>query len=184
MRGIDRKRSQNRINRLAEKLLEMLPLGLRNLGVVVKTDFLPLQRRGDVLAPAAVLIIHHLPRTHTDSGQRLGSGKPIRPGVGGASLLLLLQTRDPDLEKFIQVGADDAEKLQAFQKRVRFVKCLIKHALIEFQPAQLAVDEIVFIREIRGHIEAAVNGAAPHPLLRMALLLIAKADFRKIRVSM
>ena len=98
--------------------------------------------------------------------------------------MLLLQTRDPDLEKFIQIRADDAEKLQAFEERVGLVKRLVKHPLVEFQPAQLAVDEIVFIREIRGHIEAAVNGAAPHPLLRMALLLIAKADFRKIRVSM
>ena len=184
MRGIHRQRSQNRINRLAEKLLEMLTLGLRNLGVVVKMDFLPLQRRGNVLAPAAVLIIHHLSRAHTDPGQRLGSGKPIRPGVGGASLLLLLETRDADLEKLIQIRADDTEKLQALQKRVRFVKSLIQHALVEFQPTQLAVDEIIFIREICGHREAAMNGAAPHPHLKMTLLLISEPDFRKNRVSM
>jgi hypothetical protein len=98
--------------------------------------------------------------------------------------LLLLQTCDSDFKKFIQVGADDAEKLQAFQKRVGLVKRLIKHALVEFQPAQLAVDEIVFVRKIRDHRETAVNGAAPHPLRRMALLLIAKADFRKDRISM
>ena len=111
MRGIHRQRSQNRVNGLAEKLLEILPLGLRNLGVVVKTDFLLLQRGGDVLAPAAVLVIDHLPRTHADSGQRLGGGKAIRPSVGGASLLLLLETRNSDLEKFIQIRADDAQKL-------------------------------------------------------------------------
>jgi hypothetical protein len=97
--------------------------------------------------------------------------------------LLLLETSDSNLEKFIQIRTDDAKKLQAFQERVRFVKCLIKHPLVEFQPAQLAVDEIVFIREICGHREAAVDGAAPYPLLKMALLLIFKADFRKNRVT-
>ena len=97
--------------------------------------------------------------------------------------MLLLETRYSHLEKFIQIRADNAKKLQAFQKRVRFVKCLIKHTLVEFQPAQLAVDEIVFVREICGHREAAVDGAAPHPLLKMALLLISKADFRKNPVT-
>ena len=111
----------------------------------MKTDFFLLQRGGDVLAPATVLVIDHLSGTHADSGQRLGCGKPIRPGVGGAGLLLLLETRNADFKKFIQVGADDAEKLQAFQKRVGLVKRLVKHALVELQPAQLAVDEIVFI---------------------------------------
>jgi hypothetical protein len=98
--------------------------------------------------------------------------------------LLLLETRNSDLEKFIQIRADDAEKLQAFQERVRFIKGLIQHTLVEFQPTQLAVDEIVFIREICGHRVSAVDGAAPYPLLKMMLLLIAKADFRKNRVSM
>jgi hypothetical protein len=34
---------------------------------------------------------------------------------------------------------------------------LVEYSLVEFKPAQFTIDEIVFIREIRSHMEAATS---------------------------
>ena len=67
-------------------------------------------------------------------------------------LFLLLKARDAHFEEFVQIGADDAEEFQALEKRIRFLNRLIEDALVELQPAQLAVDEIGAIRKIHSRI--------------------------------
>jgi len=53
---------------------------------------------------------------------------------------LLLETGDPHLKKFVEIGTDDAIEFQAFEERVVCVQCLIEHALVELQPTQFAID--------------------------------------------
>ena len=154
MRGIHSQRGQDRVDGVVEKLLEMDTLNLRNIGIIMKMDIFPIQRRGYLLAPATVLIIHHSPRTDADSSQGLGGGETVGTRVSRSCLLLLLEASDTHLEEFIEVGADDAKKLQSLEQRIRLVGSLVEHTLVEFQPAELAVDEIIFIREIRRHRNA------------------------------
>ena len=55
---------------------------------------------------------------------------------------LLFEPRNPDFKKLVEVGAGDAEKLDALQQRGRVVQRLFEHALVELQPAQLTVEEM------------------------------------------
>ena len=69
---------------------------------------------------------------------------------------LLFQSGDPHLEEFIEIGADDAEELQPFQQRIGGVQRLVEHALVEFQPAQLAIEKVLRLKFLRFHV--ALNG--------------------------
>ena len=40
-------------------------------------------------------------------------------------------------EELVEVGADNGEKLDAFEERVAAIACLIEHPLVELQPAEL-----------------------------------------------
>lgn len=59
------------------------------------------------------------------------------------SLVLQLQAADPHHHEFIEIGTRDREKLGSFQQRQRRIRGLVEHALIEFQPAQLTINESV-----------------------------------------
>ena len=50
-----------------------------------------------------------------------------------------MQGADPDHEKFIQVRADDRQKLQPFKKRIGRVLSLLKDPFVELKPAELPV---------------------------------------------
>ena len=72
----------------------------------------------------------------------------IGTGVVGLVLDLLLDAGDADLEEFIEIGGDDAEKAEAFEQRLAFVLGFLQYAAIEGQPAQLAVDVELRIGEV------------------------------------
>jgi hypothetical protein len=80
-------------------------------------------------------------------------------------LLLLLETSHADFEKFVEVRTHNRKELQALQQGICGVESLIKHTLVEFQPAQLTVDEMFAFREVHkdkisavGRLDHAVNG--------------------------
>jgi hypothetical protein len=80
-------------------------------------------------------------------------------------LLLLLETSHTDFKKFVKVRAHNRQELQPLQQRIFSVKSLIEHSLVEFQPAQLTVDEMFAFREVHkdkisavGRLANAVNG--------------------------
>ena len=50
---------------------------------------------------------------------------------------------DAHFKKFVEVGADDAEEFHAVRAAGFRIQRLIQHALVEFQPAQLAIDEML-----------------------------------------
>jgi hypothetical protein len=53
---------------------------------------------------------------------------------------LLLQACDPDLEKFVEIGGDDAEEFQPLKKRILGILAFFQHTLIELQPTQFTID--------------------------------------------
>ena len=69
--------------------------------------------------------------------------KPSSAALGLTAFDLLLQPRHAHLEEFVEVGADDGEELQPFEQRIGGIQRLVEHALVEFQPAQLAVEKML-----------------------------------------
>jgi hypothetical protein len=67
-------------------------------------------------------------------------------------LLLLFETSHAHFKKLVQIRADDAKELQSLEQRVRFIRRLVKDALIEFQPTQLTVDEMGAILKLHARI--------------------------------
>ncbi|MGC3991268.1 MAG: hypothetical protein QM796_16625 [Chthoniobacteraceae bacterium] len=55
----------------------------------------------------------------------------------------LLDTRDADFKKFVEIRTEDAQKLHALDERLGGILGLFEHAAIEFQPAQLAVEKVL-----------------------------------------
>src|SRR5207253_6649365 len=68
--------------------------------------------------------------------------QPVETPLHGVALHLLLEASDPDLKELVEVRAGDAEKLDSLQQGRGDVQRLVEHALVEFQPAQLAVEEV------------------------------------------
>ena len=142
MGRIDREGRKHRVDALRKKIREVFLLALWHVGIGVKAEALLFELWLKLVAPARVLIVDHPPHALADRGKRIASRQTVRPCFKRVHLLLLLETRDAHFEKFVQIGADDAKKFQAFEKRIRFLNRLIENALVEFQPAQLAVDEV------------------------------------------
>ena len=74
--------------------------------------------------------------------QGLRRRQAVQAARGHPAFDLLLQPGHAHLEELVQIGAGDAEELEAFQERIAGVARLIQHALIKLQPAQLAIDEM------------------------------------------
>src|SRR5207247_11095019 len=54
----------------------------------------------------------------------------------------LLNTRAHKLEELIKVRTKNREELNALNKGLDWILCFLKHAAIEFQPTQFAIDKI------------------------------------------
>src|SRR5882672_7011175 len=93
-----------------------------------------------------------------DNGaQRLRGRQSVEAALGLAAFDLLLQSRHAHLEEFVEVGTDDGEEFEPFEQGVRGIESLVEHTLVEFQPAQLAVEEVLRLKFLWFHV--AMNSA-------------------------
>ena len=76
-----------------------------------------------------------------------------------------LQPRDPDLEEFVEVRCADRQKPEPLQQRVGWVARLFQHALVEIEPAQLAIDE-------QAGVDSGVAAAGSHDDRRRTVMLV------------
>ena len=84
--------------------------------------------------------------TLADPGQLLGRRQPIpERGPAEPGHFLPLQTRDADLEELVQVAGGDGEELDSFEQREVGVFADGEDALVEGEPAQLAV-QVALVR--------------------------------------
>ena len=67
----------------------------------------------------------------------------VRAGGDAAQLDLFLQPGHADLEKLIEIAADDAQVFQPLQQRNGRVFSLRQHSAVEFELAELAVKELL-----------------------------------------
>ena len=96
------------------------------------------QEREQLLAPVMRLAGDHLQHALMDCGERLRRGSAVSGGLREAALHLLFEAGHPDLEKLVQIRADDAEELHPLEQGVPRVDRLVEHALVELQPAELS----------------------------------------------
>jgi hypothetical protein len=86
-------------------------------------------------------------------GELLRHAHSVGPASQRAEFKSLLQTRNSNLEKFIQIGAGDTEESNALEKRQRFVVCLREHTAVEIEKRKFPID--VVLRRFQLHIEHA-----------------------------
>ena len=142
MGRIDGERREDRAHLPIIERVQPLLIGAFDAVQLEQPDAVPGQGRAELIPPAGVLVRHHFPDAVgeglKDSGRRLA----VHAATGLAAFNPLLQPGHPDLEKLIQVGADNGEKLEPLQQRVLVVQRLVQHALVEFHPAQLAIEKM------------------------------------------
>ena len=79
-------------------------------------------------------------------GRELFSRRPtVRRARHGASLHLLAQAGDADLEELVEVAGEDRRELHPLEQRVPGVFGFEQDARVELEPGQLAVE----VRELR-----------------------------------
>ena len=142
MFGINRQGREDRQHLGAEIIFQPCQIGAWQPGGLQKADAVFGEGGRQFAPPADILVAHHPPDASLDGAQSVGGRQAIQAGGGDAAFDLLLEAGDAHLEKFVQVGSGDAKKLETFQERIAGIAGLVEHALVELQPAQLAVDEM------------------------------------------
>src|SRR5919197_6530168 len=95
-----------------------------------------------------VLLFNEPMRRLADAAELLGRGEIVRSPLHRSIGHLLFETRHPDLEEFIEIGAADTEKLQTFEQRDGLVLSKFEHAAVELQKTQFPVDVKLGLAEI------------------------------------
>ena len=141
MRRIQADRREHRHHLIEEIIAD--PGALRFVEVVAAQKAHPgfFQLGQDLFVEQPVLALHHLMRDAADRDEHVARIHAVGPGAGQIDADRLLQLGDANLEKFVQVAADDAKKAQAFEQgRVRILG-LGQHAAVEFQDADFPVEK-------------------------------------------
>ena len=134
----------------------------RVVGRLEEVDAFGREQRAQQLAPARRPVVEHAASARWRIADELLLGvQAVGRHVLDAGAELLQQRRDPHHEELVEVGAGDAEELDALEQRMRRVLRLREDALVERQPAQLAVDVQ------RRIVEVGRRGAAARLLSRV-----------------
>jgi hypothetical protein len=78
---------------------------------VTEEDIVLAQERLDLLVPEPVLLRHHLVHNALDRFEDRGRAHSFGTDVARLARDLLLDSGDPDLEKFVEIRADNGEDL-------------------------------------------------------------------------
>ena len=98
--------------------------------------------REQFIVPKRILGRDQLAHDSPDAVECFGRTQSIGTDVARLALDLLFDSGDTNLEEFVQVRAENGEKLHSLDQRLRRVLRFFKDAAIKFKPAQLAVDEV------------------------------------------
>ncbi len=142
VRRIDAERRHHGPHPLMIVLLEKIAVGGVELLPREKANPIFLQRGNELVAPAAVLPVEHLPHAFLDRAKGLRRRAAVGAALHHVAFDLLLQSRDADLEKLIEIRARDREKLHALEQRIGRIERLVQDPLIELEPAQLAAEKV------------------------------------------
>ena len=105
----------------------------------MKSEPLARQRRSQILSPALKEIAHHSVNAFPRRLKNLCGRPPVEAALHNFAFNLLLEARDADFEKLIEIRIRDAKKLHPLQQRIARVQRLSQHPLVKLQPAQFPV---------------------------------------------
>ncbi len=148
MHRVDRERREHGIDLLFKKLVEVRLLIRRQRAARVKLDRLRGELRLELIAPAGVIDRPQAGARARKCARATRWQRRRPPRLVRVRLPLLLETGHAHLEKLVEIRTHDAEEFQPLEERVRLVQRLVEHALVELQPAQLAIDEVFRVTEI------------------------------------
>src|ERR1700694_5323324 len=95
-----------------------------------------------------------LAHTPSDGAELLARCHAVWGALGYAQHHLLLEAADANLEELVEVAAEDGKKLGAFQQRRGRVLGERQDAVVEVEPAELAIDQLAeFVRDGDGLLE-------------------------------
>ena len=142
MRRINGQRRHYRADLRAVVVFDPHAVGVAEFGELQKADAVSSQRGDELLAPAGVLLLDHPPDALGDGAKRLAGREAVDVALHHFAFDLLLEPGDADLEQLVEVRTGDAEKFDALQQWRGGIQRFVQHALVEFQPAQLPIDEV------------------------------------------
>src|SRR5208282_434161 len=147
MRRIHRNRSQQQIQfPLAEVGDENPRLGVQFVQAK-NADAVFGQHRTQFLIPTEVLLVYEPMRLSGDYIALLQKRESVRTRFRVSVFNLLHQTRDPDLEKLVQVAGSNGQEFESLQNWIVFVLRFLEHTAVESQPGSFAVDVVSRIIE-------------------------------------
>ena len=92
------------------------------------------------LVQQGVLVGNHLLDAFMDGEERLAGTEAVRAVGIAAVFQQLFQGGDADFKKLVEVGADNREEFEPFEKGLGRILRLLQNPLVEFQPAEFPVD--------------------------------------------
>ena len=105
--------------------------------------------RGQQLLHQAVpMLPDHLADVRGDGRELILGRHPVRGPFDDAGGRLLLEAGDTDLEEFVEIAAEDREKLEPLEERRALVEGFVENPAIELEPGQLAIQVETGIPEI------------------------------------
>jgi hypothetical protein len=143
MRGVYPQRCKHRSDLLVKIAFHPDPVGRVEFRHFQETNPILRQSGHKLVAPAAELRLDHLAHAAVDGSEALAGREAVHAALDHVALDLLLDAGHAHLEKLVEIRAGDAEELHALKQWRGGVERLIEHALIESQPAQLAVEEVL-----------------------------------------
>ncbi len=161
MPGVERQRRQDGRDLALKVAGEVRREVLGVVGGLEELDPVRGQLRPQRVGPALGLLVEHLARPRADERELLLGGQAVGRHVLAVGAHLLLQHRHANHEELVEVSPDDGEELDAFEHRVAAVARLVEHALVERQPAELAV-QVERWRVERGKGSADAAGSRPN----------------------
>ncbi|GAB4328226.1 MAG: hypothetical protein Kow0074_24030 [Candidatus Zixiibacteriota bacterium] len=114
-------------------------------------EYLPLQH--------PVLLGNHLVCDTTDLSEQQLRGQAVLIGVHDPERDLLLATRHPNLEEFVEIGAADRQKTQFLEQWYVWIAGQLQDTAVELKEAQFTIDVQARVVQVDFGI-AAVMGAA------------------------
>ena len=176
MTRVERERCQGRRDLGLEVLAHRLALDALQIVPSQDTDPLLLERRFELVLPAGRQLVEHSRHVFADGFQLLRRAHSVRWRLDRSGHQLSPQARYPHHEELVQVAREDRGELDPLQQRLRLVEDLRQDTAVELQPAQLAVEVVGPVAEIRlaglsfGDLDRFSHGANLHVSVRRLFL--------------
>ena len=146
---IEGERRQNGTDLTREVGVKMFANLRRPVLRLAEHDLLGRQKRPQ-LFPALSEVVQHLHTAAAHRGELLQRVEAVRCDVFDSLPQILLRRRDANHEELVEIRRGNREEFHSFEQRMRRIEGLVEDALIELEPAQLAVDVERRVLEIPG----------------------------------